>query len=223
MSRSMGPTTPLADTACATCGLAAASGAALDIDARVGGLCPRCLLRAALAPPPEGLPRAFGKYRLLEELGRGGMGVVFRAHDPGGDRMVALKMLRDGELASRADLTRFEDETRKAAALHQEGIVPVLDVGSVDGQAYFTMRLMEGGPLASRLGDFRGQPRAAARLVADVARAVHHAHQRFVLHRDLKPANIMLDAAGRPHIADFGIARRLDEDARSTSANYLMG
>jgi serine/threonine-protein kinase len=210
---------PVVDTVCQTCGFAAGRDAG-----DTGGLCPRCLLRAALGPPPDLLPRAFGKYRLLEQLDRGGMGIVFRAHDPGGDRQVALKMLREGELASAADRQRFEEEARKAAGLHHDGIVPVLDVDTHEGQPYFTMRLMEGGSLARRIGagDFKGRSRDAARLVADVARAIHYAHQRFVLHRDLKPANILLDAAGRPHIGDFGIARRLDEEV-GTSAEHLMG
>src|SRR5262245_29914339 len=129
-------------TLCGTCGLA--------VGADAGGLCPRCLLRAALAPAPAPLPRAFGKYRLVEELGRGGMGVVFRAEEAAAGRAVALKALRDGELAGADDRARFEDEARKAAALlHQAGIVPVLDVGTHEGQPYFTMPLMERGALAA--------------------------------------------------------------------------
>ncbi len=222
-------------TACQTCGFP--DRAAAD------GLCPRCLLRAAaLSPvpalasspqaptlpaqapgtPAKALPRPFGKYILRDQLDHGGMGVVYRAYEPGADRIVALKMLKDWDQASIADVTRFEGEARKSAGLHQDGIVPVFDVDVHDGQPYFTMRLMEGGSVAQHAAEFRGKPDDAAILVAEVARAVHHAHQRLILHRDLKPANILLDADGRPHIADFGIARRLDEKVTS-SANQVSG
>jgi serine/threonine-protein kinase len=164
----------------------------------------------------SGLPQTFGKYVLLQALDQGGMGVVFRAHEPAADRHVALKMLKDGEHASPDDVTRFMDEARAAAALGHEGIVPVLDVGEIDGRAYFTMELMPGGSLEARLDELRARPKVAAALVRDVAHALQHAHKRFVLHRDVKPANILMDAQGRPRLADFGIPRRLDVAATST-------
>jgi serine/threonine-protein kinase len=164
----------------------------------------------------SGLPRTFGKYVLTEALDQGGMGVVFRAHEPAANRHVALKMLKDGEHAAAEDVVRFMEEARAAAALSHEGIVPVLDVGEIDGRAYFTMELMPGGSLAGRLEELRARPKLAAALVRDVAHALQHAHKRFVLHRDVKPANILMDANGRPRLADFGIARRLDVEPTST-------
>ncbi|MES1155495.1 MAG: serine/threonine-protein kinase, partial [Pseudorhodoplanes sp.] len=164
----------------------------------------------------SGLPRTFGKYVLTEALDQGGMGVVFRAHEPAANRDVALKMLKDGEHAAHEDVVRFMGEARAAAALSHEGIVPVLDVGEIDGRAYFTMELMPGGSLASRLDELRARPKLAAALVRDVAHALQHAHKRFVLHRDVKPANILMDARGRPRLADFGIARRMDVEPTST-------
>jgi serine/threonine-protein kinase len=166
----------------------------------------------------SGLPRTFGKYVLVQALDQGGMGVVFRAHEPAADRHVALKMIKDGENAAPEDVARFMDEARAAAALSHEGIVPVLDVGEIDGRAYFTMELMPGGSLAGRLEELRARPKLAAAMVRDVAHGLQHAHKRFVLHRDVKPANILMDGRGRPKLADFGIARRMDvEPTTSTS------
>jgi serine/threonine-protein kinase len=169
----------------------------------------------------SGLPRTFGKYVLVEALDQGGMGVVFRAHEPAASRHVALKMLKDGEHAAADDVERFMAEARAAAALSHEGIVPVLDVGEIDGRAYFTMELMPGGSLAGRLDELRARPKLAAALVRDVAHALQHAHKRFVLHRDVKPANILMDASGRPRLADFGIARRLDVEQSTHLAGSL--
>jgi len=197
-------------TPCRICGL--------PLPDRAGALCPRCLMRTALAAPRDRFPRRFAKYELRRELGRGGVGIVYEAHDPDADRLVALKVLREGDLAAADDVARFEREARRSAALHHAGIVGVLDVGSHDGHPYFTMELVPGGALADHVDDFRRQPRAAARLVADVARSIHYAHQRLVLHRDLKPANILLDHGGRPRVADFGVAQRLDASTLTAPA-----
>jgi tetratricopeptide (TPR) repeat protein len=168
-----------------------------------------------------GLPRPFGGYELLAPLGRGGMGVVYRARQLAPERLVALKMIRSGELATEEDVRRFRLEANEAARLDHPNIVPVYEVGEHQGRHFFTMRLIEGGGLDRRLDRFAGDPAAAARLVAAVARAIHHAHQRQVLHRDLKPANILLDAEGRPHVADFGLAKRLGgEGEASQSAGF---
>lgn len=163
------------------------------------------------------LPREFGNYLLLEVIGGGGAGVVFKARQLAPDRLVALKMLRSAELASVEELHRFRDEADRAAALDHPHIVPVYDYGEIDGLHYLSMKLFEGGTLAQHAKEYRTDPRRAVALIATVARAVHHAHQRQLLHRDLKPQNVLLDAGGQPHVADFGLARRLDTQGRTVS------
>src|SRR5688572_7959752 len=147
----------------------------------------------ATAAAPSTLPREFGDFELLEEIGRGGMGVVYRARQKSLNRVVALKMVREAHLATDDDRTRFRREAEAAARLKHPNIVTVHEVGTVGGQAYFCMEYVDGVTLAQRVSaDGPLPPREAARLVAAIARAVHHAHTEGILHRDLKPSNVLL-------------------------------
>ncbi|MBI5774700.1 MAG: protein kinase [Verrucomicrobia bacterium] len=167
--------------------------------------------------------RHFGDYELLDELAEGGMGVVHRARQVSLNRLVALKMIRWGQFATEADVKRFRHEAEAASHLEHPNIVPIYEVGEHAGQHYFSMRLIEGGSLSDRLAEVAKDRRRAMKLLATVARAVHYAHQRGILHRDLKPANILLDAQGQPHITDFGLAKRVKDDADMTHAGVIMG
>jgi tetratricopeptide (TPR) repeat protein len=168
---------------------------------------------------------SFGDYELVRELGKGGMGIVYEARQISLDRTVALKMMLAGAFASEEELRRFRNEAEAVAQLDHPNIVPILDVGRLDEHRYFTMRLVRGGSLAERLGKFVGDPKGAARIVATVAEALHHAHLRGFLHRDLKPANILIDERGEPHITDFGLARRVgsESDSQLTQTGTILG
>ncbi len=167
----------------------------------------------------------FGNYVLFQEIGRGGMGVVYDAQETNLDRPVALKILHPSVVATEAATQRLRVEAETAARLQHPNIVPIYEVGEHEGQPYLAMHLVDGESLADRLA--RPGPlmpaREAAALLAKIARAVHHAHERGVLHRDLKPANILLDKQGEPHLIDFGLAKCLEEDLGLTRTGAFLG
>ena len=169
------------------------------------------------------LPCRFGDFELLEEIGQGGMGVVYRARQISLNREVAMKMILKGRLASEADLKRFQAEARAAAKLDQPGIVPVYEVGEYDAQPYFCMKYIKGRTLSEMLATGPLTARDAAQVVAAVARAIHFAHRHGVLHRDLKPSNILLDSKGNPHITDFGLAKQVSDAVSLTKTGAVLG
>jgi tetratricopeptide (TPR) repeat protein len=171
---------------------------------------------------PAVLPSVPG-YEILDELGRGGMGVVYRARQLRPHRLVALKMILAGRFASRREMSRLQNEAEAIATLDHPNIVPVLDLGEHDGLPYFTMRLIAGGSLAAQPNLLRDHPRRAAELMIVIASAVHHAHQRGILHRDLKPANILIDDDGQPHVTDFGLAKRTQAEDDVTLQGAVLG
>ncbi len=176
------------------------------------------------ADPPRFRGReSIGDYVLLAEIARGGVGIVYRARQRSLNRTVAVKVLRDGPYAAPADAQRFRNEAETVAHLDHPNIVPVYEVGEDEGCSFFSMKLVEGGSLADRARDAAVDPRRAARLVASVARAIHHAHERGILHRDLKPSNVLIDDRGEPLVADFGLARRLDEIGDLTRTGLVVG
>ncbi|MCZ7636511.1 MAG: protein kinase [Verrucomicrobia bacterium] len=239
------------------------------------GLCPKCLLArgldllagpasaaTAIATDGASVPaspftgtrlRYFGDYELLAEIARGGMGVVFKARQVSLNRLVALKLMSAGTLATPELVKRFKAEAEAAASLSHPNIVPIHEIGEHQGQHYFSMGLVEGPSLREALAQVRGskvearrsqvevggprsevpsaraaahsrfEPREAAQLVATVARAVHYAHQRGVLHRDLKPGNILLDPNGTPHLTDFGLAKLVAKDSTLTHTHAMLG
>jgi Tol biopolymer transport system component len=167
--------------------------------------------------------RYFGDYELREEIARGGMGVVYKAWQVSLKRLVALKMILAGQFASPSELKRFHVEAEAAANLDHPHIVSIYEIGEHEGQCYFSMKLMEGGAFSQHLPRFRADLPSAVQLLVQVSRAVHYAHQRGILHRDLKPGNILLDAQGRPAVADFGMAKSFAADSTLTQSGQILG
>jgi serine/threonine-protein kinase len=189
---------------------------------------PSTVPRTPPATPDEhpGPPRAgvrFAHYEVLEVLGRGGMGVVYKARDVVLGRAVALKMIRAGVLAEPEEVERFYREARAVASLSHPHIVPLYEIRRHEERHYFTMAYAPGGSLAQQRPRLGADPRQTAALVEKIARAVHYAHTRGILHRDLKPGNVLLDERGEPLVSDFGLAKFLGADAELTQSGQRLG
>jgi TolB-like protein len=208
-------------------------GAAIPLDSPQQS-CGACLLETALGPDeavagvddpgrPISMLMDFGDYELLEQIGRGGQGVVFRARQKSLNRIVALKVIGLGNWATEAHLKRFRLEAEAAARLEHPGIVPIHEVGERDGSCYFSMKFVEGGQLDEVVKQTPMPIRQAAELIAKVARTVHYAHEHGILHRDIKPGNILLDAKGEPHLTDFGLARLVESESTVTRTMEVLG
>jgi serine/threonine-protein kinase len=166
---------------------------------------------------------AFGDYELLEEIARGGMGVVYKARQVSLDRLVAVKMILAGESATPAFVQRFRTEASAAALLRHPNIVAIHEVGVHAGQHYFSTDFVDGPSLAALVGHVPLPARRAAQYVKTIAEAIHYAHQQGILHRDLKPSNVLIDANDQPHITDFGLAKRLEGETSLMLSGQMVG
>ena len=169
------------------------------------------------------LPTTIDDYELIEELGRGGMGIVLRARQISLDRVVAIKMILRGWLASEAEMERFRVEANATAKLEHPNIVPVYEVGDLKGRPFFSMQLIEGQTLAERVAHGPMSMREAAKLVSSVARTMGYAHRQGILHRDLKPSNILISEDGTPMVTDFGLAKQVACEEELTRSGMLLG
>ncbi|NQU23061.1 MAG: serine/threonine protein kinase, partial [Candidatus Nealsonbacteria bacterium] len=169
------------------------------------------------------LPRAFGQYELLEEVGRGGMGVVYKARQEALDRTVAIKMILASHLASPEHVRRFHVEAKAAARLQHSNIVHIHEVGQLHGNYYFAMEYIDGDSLAQRIARGKIDLAVAVRIVMAVARAIDHLHQENIVHRDLKPSNILLDGEDHPYVTDFGLAKVFEPGSEVTATGVIAG
>ena len=177
------------------------------------------------AEPPGAKPRIryLGDYELLEELGRGGMGVVYKARQVSLNRTVAVKMIVSGQVASDEEIHRFHTEAEAAAKLEHPNIVPIYEVGEHEGMHFFSMAYVEGQDLAEMIRDQPLPPRQAAEYVKALAEALAYSHSQGVLHRDIKPANVLIDENNQPRITDFGLAKRVDAQTEMTNTGQILG
>src|SRR5213596_208436 len=216
-----------ASRVCAEC------GATVFADAPQG-VCSVCLFRTGLAsldneddeafePTVARMLKDFGDYELLQEIGRGGQGIVYRARQKSLNRIVALKVIGLAHWATEAHVKRFRLEAEAAASLNHPGIVPIYEVGERDGACYFSMKFVEGGQLDEVVKREPMPIRHAVELIAKLARTVHYAHEHGILHRDIKPGNILLDQKGEPHLTDFGLARLIETESTVTRTMEVLG
>ena len=194
---------------CAACLLETGLGSLEDSDTNRPGVCP---VRAD-----------FGDYELLEEIGRGGQGVVYRARQKSLNRVVALKVIALGHWATEAHLRRFRFEAETIASLDQPGIVPIYEAGEQDGHCYFTMKFIEGERLDQVVKNGSVSILRAGGILAELSRTVQYAHERGVLHRDIKPGNVLIDANGKAHLTDFGLAKLIEKESTITNTHDLLG
>src|SRR5438874_1168505 len=199
------------------------------------GFCSLCLFKTGLGPLLDGdddetpelsaapMQMEFGDYELLEEIGRGGQGVVYRARQKSLNRTVALKVIGLGQWAATPHLKRFRQEAEAAASLEHPQIVPIYEIGERDGSCYFSMKFVEGGQLDALLGGKPMPARQAAELLVKIARTVQFAHEHGILHRDIKPGNILLDKKNEPQLTDFGLARLIEEQSTVTNSFDVLG
>jgi TolB-like protein/Tfp pilus assembly protein PilF/predicted Ser/Thr protein kinase len=234
MNESQSVESKAAQLVCAQCGSRlSATDAAHEI-------CINCLLRSAIAeddvnpgktprrsdqltPGDKRAPVEFGDYELLEELGRGSQGVIYRAWQKSLNRIVALKVIALGHWATEPHVKRFRREAEAAARLNHPCIVPIYEVGERDGACYFSMGLVEGGQLDAILEREPMSIRSAVELIVKLARTVQYAHEHNILHRDIKPGNILLDPKGEPHLTDFGLARLVETESTVTRTREVLG
>src|SRR5881394_1002774 len=204
-------------TFCETC------GSSLEVD-MPSGFCPACLLTTALnSPDVPSTGSRVEDYELLNEIARGGMGIVYRARQRMPSRVVALKMILPAHLSSLGAVNRFRAEAEAAASLDHECILPIYAVGEHDGAPFYSMKFAEGGTLSARIDNYRDKPRQAASLTAKLARAVAFAHEHRILHRDLKPGNVLFDSASKAFVSDFGLAKWLQRECDLTQTLAILG